>query len=67
MARHLASVPLPEDGASAVPQHQEEKRHSSSERSPQADKHGATSPKGTDSPLAFHLPARPFYMLLAFL
>ncbi|KYO45315.1 arf-GAP with coiled-coil, ANK repeat and PH domain-containing protein 2 isoform X1 [Alligator mississippiensis] len=45
VARHLASVPLPEDGASAVPQHQEEKRHSSSERSPQADKHGATSPK----------------------
>ncbi|XP_025067273.1 arf-GAP with coiled-coil, ANK repeat and PH domain-containing protein 2 isoform X3 [Alligator sinensis] len=45
VARHLASVSLPEDGASAVPQHQEEKRHSSSERSPQADKHGATSPK----------------------
>uniref|UniRef100_A0A7M4F5A1 Arf-GAP with coiled-coil, ANK repeat and PH domain-containing protein n=1 Tax=Crocodylus porosus TaxID=8502 RepID=A0A7M4F5A1_CROPO len=45
VARHLALVSLPEDGASAVPQHQEEKRHSSSERSPQTDKHGATSPK----------------------
>uniref|UniRef100_A0A7M4F5C9 Arf-GAP with coiled-coil, ANK repeat and PH domain-containing protein n=1 Tax=Crocodylus porosus TaxID=8502 RepID=A0A7M4F5C9_CROPO len=39
VARHLALVSLPEDGASAVPQHQEEKRHSSSERSPQTDKH----------------------------
>uniref|UniRef100_A0A7M4F3K1 Arf-GAP with coiled-coil, ANK repeat and PH domain-containing protein n=1 Tax=Crocodylus porosus TaxID=8502 RepID=A0A7M4F3K1_CROPO len=46
VARHLALVSLPEDGASAVPQHQEEKRHSSSERSPQTDKHVRSNDSG---------------------